>query len=86
MKLGEFLSALTNGERLHLTLKITSDPEGPPPHNNQSKYDFSSFDKEVIELELSKLITKSVIVPSCHEKGEVISPIFDAPKKMALIA
>ena len=76
--------------------KITSDPEildmvngytielidGPPPHNNQSKYDFSRSIKKLLhELELSKLITKSVIVPSCHEKGEVISPIFVCPKK-----
>ena len=37
---------MVNGYTMHLINRGT-------PSNNQSKYDFSSFDKEVIELELS---------------------------------
>ena len=55
--------------------------EGSPPHNNQSNYEFSLFDKKIIDLELSKLFAKRVIVPSCHEEGEFISPIFVCPRK-----
>ena len=75
--------------------KITSDPEildvvsgytielmeGPPPHINQSNYELTSFDEKIVDLEISKLVAKKVIVPSCHERGEVISPIFVCPKK-----
>ena len=74
--------------------KITSDPEildlvtgyaielteGPPPCN-QSNYAFSLFEQKIIDFEISKLLIKHVIVPSCHEAGEVISPIFICPKK-----
>ena len=55
--------------------------EGSPPHNNQSNYEFSLFDEKIIYFELSKLIAKRVIVPSCHEEGEFISPIFVCPQK-----
>jgi hypothetical protein len=75
--------------------KITSDPEildmvngytielieGTPPHYSQLNYDFSQFDATIIDLEISRLLTKKVIKPSCHEQGEVISPMFVCPKK-----
>lgn len=55
--------------------------EEPPLSGTRSNYQFSTTEEQVIELEISKLITKKVIIPSYHEVGEFISPIFLCPKK-----
>ncbi len=40
-----------------------------------------SADAMVVRTELQKLLNKGVIMPSAHEEGEIISPIFVRPKK-----
>ena len=42
---------------------------------------FNKFEKEVIDLEISKLIKKGVVQESQHEPGEFINTIFVRPKK-----
>ena len=83
------ISTLMKGEEL-----ATSDPEildlvtgyaiklteGPPPCN-QSNYAFSLFEQKIIDFEISKLLMKHAIVPSCHEAGEVTHQFLSVPKK-----
>ena len=38
-------------------------------------------EKQIISMEIDKLLSKGVIIPTCHEEGEYISPIFTRPKK-----
>ena len=38
-------------------------------------------EQHVIDIEIDKLLAKGVIIPSSHEEGEYISPIFTKPKK-----
>ena len=38
-------------------------------------------EKQVTDIEIGKLLAKEVIVPTTHEEGEYISPIFTRPKK-----
>ena len=47
---------------------------------------FSVSDSLVIEAEIQKLLDKGVIVPTQHESGEYVSPIFVANKKRWIIS
>ena len=49
----------------------------------QSSYPYNSVNRdhlEAVRFEIKSLLTKKVIIPSIHEPGEFISPIFCVPK------
>ena len=62
------------GQRIEFTL--TPVQVTPPPQPNWSK-----TERELIDMEIQRLLLKGVIAHSVHEEGEFISSIFVRPKK-----
>ena len=50
--------------------------QSPYPHNSVNRDHL-----EAVRFEIKSLLTKNVIIPSKHEPGELISPIFCVPKR-----
>lgn len=81
----------------HEWSKITSDPfildtiahyhiefdAIPDPQISmiRSHLSFTDVEQNIVDSELTKFLEKGIIVYSCQEKGEIISPIFTRPKK-----
>lgn len=53
----------------------------PTKHMGPVKNTFSPSDSLAIEAEIQKLLSKGIIVPTQHESGEYISPVFVTKKK-----
>ena len=74
--------------------KLTSDPEilrivrgdtfnfvAPPPEKTTAKpCNVSAENKQFIDIEINDMLEKQIIVPTSHEAGEFVSPIFPVPK------
>ena len=64
---------------MHDGLKI-SFKDIPEPAN-PSQHPFSSYEKEIIDSEVNKLLKKKVIVPKNINEGDFVSSIFTRNKK-----
>jgi len=53
----------------------------PPSNSFLPNNSIARTHRTLMEYELASLISKRVIVESCHEVGEFLSPIFSVPKK-----
>ena len=60
-------------------IEFTGTPyQGPVP---REKKILDLDEQHIIDTKIDKLLAKGVIIPSSHEEGEYISPIFTRPKK-----
>ena len=53
----------------------------PSQHKCPNPYALSKFEQSVIDYEISKLVTKGILVTSTHEPGEIFSNVFVRKKK-----
>ena len=60
---------------LKISFKDITEPVNPSQHS------FSSYEKEIIDSEINKLLKKKVIVPTNIDEGDPVSSIFTRTKK-----
>lgn len=71
--------------RVDFLTSVESLPKSIPRGVPQEKKILDLHQQHVIDAEIDKLLAKGVIIPSSHEEGEFISPIFTREKRMALL-
>ena len=81
-------------QHFHEWEKLTSDPEilrivagdiitfesDPPVQYSVKNCNVSSETRALMDQEIQSMLKKKIIVPSYHEDGEFLSPIFPVPK------
>ena len=64
-----------------ITTSLKLDLKQLPTQNSRSFYPLSSKEKQIISVEIKKLLKKSVIIYSTPGEGELISGVFTRDKK-----
>lgn len=64
----------------HYRIEFDAIPD-PQISVTRSHLSFTDAEQNVIDIELTKFLEKGIIAHSCHERGEIMSPIFTRPKK-----
>ena len=68
-------------ENLSTVFGTTIEFDSPPCQHYLPQSVRSDFDAQIIDLEITKLLSKRVIEPTGHSHGEIISDIFLRNKK-----